>query len=241
MYKELPGTDLCYPHLMSTAQNICKTTPLMVTYILWQFESKWVGAVEDLSPANQFVDLRVKPMANILSLTADTGRVGLSEFKTHLAYNITVYRMKKERQNRFNKDDVVEVYRNTTANKSLSCLGSDCRELVALRLGIDHVGSYFMVLQFNVTQDIHDNIQTFVFSAQTLNPDYAYLAVAVKVVLFIASVINALLFFLDLYRAKRLHVTPVFEQTFLKYLNIALVMFFDPVNIFHSVRSSTFT
>lgn len=158
-----------------------------------------------------------------------------------LVYNITVYRMKNERQNRFNVDDVLEVYRNSTANRSFKCRRSNCKSLFVLRMGIERSGSYFMVLQFNITQEIHDNVQSFEFSARTLNQEYTYLSVAVKCVLFIASVVNAVLFFLDQRQARRLHIEPVFEQSFLKYLNFALVMFFDPVNIYHSYRSSVFT
>ncbi len=149
--------------------------------------------------------------------------------------------MKKDRQIRFSKEDAFEVYRNTTANKTLQCSGVRCKTIRALRMGIERPGSYFMVLQFNLSQDVHDNIQAFEFSARTLSSDFSYLSIAVKLVLLVASVVNAVLFYLDMRRAERLRVELLFEQSFLKYLNLALVMFFDPVNIYHSYRSSSFT
>ena len=149
--------------------------------------------------------------------------------------------MKKDRQNRFHPDDALEVHSNSTANRSLICYGSHCKSMFALRMSIDRPGSYFIVMQFNVTQEVHDMVQSFEFSGRTLNPDFAYLSVAVKCVLFLASLLNAVLFFRDLRVASLLRIEPVFEQTFLKYLNLALVMFFDPVNIYHSYRSTFFT
>ena len=57
---------------MSTAANICKSTPLMVA-LAEQFQSKWVGAVEDVTPASQYLELRLRPVMNVGSgLTADT-------------------------------------------------------------------------------------------------------------------------------------------------------------------------
>ena len=138
--------------------------------------------------------------------------------------------------------DVEEViFLNSTANKSINCNKGDCKEFSILRFRIPKPGDYFMEVKFNLTQEVVDSLDGLGMRAQTINPDYSLLAIFSKTVLLVASIASSLFYYHDMRKVKSLPDPYIWEQKYLPYLSVALVMFFDPVNILNTYSPTVFT
>lgn len=151
-----------------------------------------------------------------------------------------MYRLKEDVGKILNQPaDIEEVLVNQTlASKSLSCSAASCNNVSLFRMKIVRAGSYFVYLSFNFTENNLYYLQNMELSGRASSFEFALLQGLVKAILFIASLVNCIWFWLNL--KKMPSTSHCFEQVYLKWLTVAMVLFFDPFAILQAFFPSTF-
>ncbi len=151
-----------------------------------------------------------------------------------------MYRLKKEHGRIFDYENDIEtvITEKANASKTINCNRESCQNITFIRYRIMDPGDYFIYMEFNYTKDTISMLDSIKFSGRTMSGEFAALQGAVKAILFVASLVNCAWFWINL---KKMEPSKyIFEQRYMKWLNVAMCFFFDPFTILQHFYPSAF-
>lgn len=143
-------------------------------------------------------------------------------------------------------ETVEKVIAQNVGNRTIECVPGSCAEFTILRFRIQEPGDYFIRIDWDFGSEPLP-FQELEMSGITMDYSNAVATGLVKILLLIYTIIDFACFCCSLKRRKllaaekRVHFELNFEQRFLIALNIAMLLFFDPVGIAHSFTPTIFT
>lgn len=222
----------CYTDRELTITPFCKSFYLKT-------RSKLITVIPKLLPAQRYLDLTVQPQV-------DSDQVELGDsFEIPLNYTITIAQFGEvdgvERV--FSLEYADHIFnQNSTHYRTVSCNDMKCSNFSLARLRITSPGYIYINISFNVTGQIPILLSSLDFQGRTTDLSYSFLDMLINIVLFIASLVSAVLFHFNIRETRQKQPAAVlFEQKYLWWLNIALVMWFNPISIADTYFPSQFT
>ena len=151
-----------------------------------------------------------------------------------------MYKLKKDHGKVLDPDNDIEtvISDKVKASKTLQCNAKSCDNITLLRHRIMEGGDYFIYMEFNYSTDNLYHLDSLVFTGQTQNAEYATMQGLVKIILFVASLVNCTWFWCNLRRMPSSNYS--FEQKYLKWLTVIMCFFFDPFSILQHFYPSAF-
>lgn len=228
----LDSDSFCYMDKEQTRTPFCKSFFLKSRDTL-------ITVLPKLLPAQRYLDLSVQPQVDV-----DTVEMGDS-FSIPLNYSITIalFGDVEGAQRVFGLEYADEVYnRNSTHYRSVGCSDLKCSNFSLARLRLTSPGYIYINITFNNTGQIPILLSSLDFSARTTDLSYSFLDMLVNIVLFVASLISAVLFHFNIKKIRLAQPASIlFEQKYLWWLNLAMVMWFNPISIADTYFPSQFT
>lgn len=202
--------------------------------------SWWTSVVDELRPGNQFLRINLHPRPNLQFISSGQR---LSEV---VGFNLTILRLKKEddRGNFLRAEDIRETIIQTTINKTLECSYNDCQEIRAVRFRITKPGDYFIRLDFNKSE-VSRVASIIEVTGVTMSFANAVGGGIVKIIMFLYAVIDFVMLVFNFHRKRKELQTRErilsFEQRYMLLLSFSMIMFFDPIAIWHAFAPTPFT
>ena len=141
-------------------------------------------------------------------------------------------------------DDIVV---HSVGNQSIECSSAGCTNFTVVRFRVQEKGDYYIRLDWGFTSTQELPVSKLQFTGYTMNFGNAIATGIVKIFLLVYTIVDFAFYCCNLRRAKiraneqRKSFTLTFEQKFLVLLNVAMLLFFDPIGIAHAFAPTVFT
>lgn len=129
---------------------------------------------------------------------------------------------------------------NQFERRRIECNENSCNKFHFIDMPITKGGTYYFKVEFKRTAALEEWIRGFDFEAYTVNKEYNMIATLLKIFLFVLSLVLTCLYCFNLRKLNQVRRALTFEQKYLQYLNLGLVMFYDPFGCAQIWYPSTF-
>lgn len=160
-----------------------------------------------------------------------------------MKYNVTVAKLRPDSLNKAYDISLIEkLISEHETHRPVTCNMDSCEEKYISVFRVEEKGDYLVRFEFD-TKNITRYAESLTFKGVTKNYYESIAEGIIKIILFLYCLIDFGLYLFNLYKARKAmkDLRLSFEQKFIFLLNIALIMYIDPVSIAHSFKPSAFT
>ena len=137
-------------------------------------------------------------------------------------------------------DDILRMIYSGSHDTDVGCDSTGCDTIDALKLRVVHSGNYLIKIQLTNLDSFRPYVSSISFNIFVTSPSFILFLVIERAVLFVLAIVLLVVFECRLCKVKDPSLR-LFEQKAIRWLNIALVLYYEPVSSLEYLIPSTFS
>lgn len=241
MYGEIRSLDACQDMF---SVNYSKMQPCSMLTLPATGDGYWNVLLKDLVPSNSPVLVTMSPDINPAVSIPDSGTSSTltQALNDPLQYSVTMVELRPgiTDNDNFRPEDILRVVYRGTHDTDADCEYDGCGTIEALKLRVAHAGNYLIRIELTNLDSFRPFVSSVSFSIAFRSPAFVFFLVSERGVLFLLSIALAVIYEWRLCKVKDPDLR-LFEQSAMRWLNIVLVLYFEPVGSLEYLAPSVFS